>query len=131
MKGELTVTSALNKVSGRPKEIADRYLIELEKHIDDLRAGRAERTFEVQDFAEKLHVHPTHLSNTLHQVLGQSPCDLYESRLLALAKDLLNSTNKTIAQIAHQLYYDPSNFTKFFKNYMGITPKEFRKQSVV
>ena len=130
MKSESIFTSRVNKIGSRPKEIADRYLTELEKHIDDLRFGRAERTLEVQDLAEKLHVHPTHLSNTLHQVLGHSPCYLYESRLLALAKDLLISTNKTVAQIAHQLYYDPSNFTKFFKNYTGITPKEFRKQSL-
>jgi len=88
VKSESFITLSLNKVSGRPQEITVRYLVELDKHIDDLRFGRAERSFEAQDLAEKLHVYPTHLSNTLHQVLGQSPCDLYESRLLALAKDL-------------------------------------------
>lgn len=56
-----------------------------------------------------------------------SPCDLYESQLLELSKELLLSTNKPIAEIARQLYYDPSNFTKFFKTYTGQTPKEFRK----
>jgi AraC-like DNA-binding protein len=25
------------------------------------------------------------------------------------------------------LTFDPSNFTKFFKNYEGITPKQFRE----
>lgn len=50
MKDELL----LNKVSGRPREITDCYLTELEKHIDDLRFGRAERTLEVQDLAEKV-----------------------------------------------------------------------------
>ncbi|MFM8911798.1 MAG: helix-turn-helix transcriptional regulator [Flammeovirgaceae bacterium] len=125
------VGTGTKNVSVRGNEISNRYLLELDKHMDDLRQGRAERTFEVQDLAEKLHVHPTHLSNTLHQVLGESPCSLYEGRLLELAKGLLKTTDKPIARIAHQLFYDPSNFTKFFKNYTGVTPKEFRKTLLV
>ena len=125
------VGTGTKNVSVRGNEISNRYVLELDKHMDDLRQGRAERTFEVQDLAEKLHVHPTHLSNTLHQVLGESPCGLYEGRLLELAKELLKTTDKPIAQIAHQLFYDPSNFTKFFKNYTGVTPKEFRKTLLV
>lgn len=111
----------------RALEIVEKYQRVLDQHIDDLRHGRAEKTFEIQDLAELLHIHPTHLSNTLHQTLGQSPCDLYENRLLALAKELLEDTHKPVGDIARQLYYDPSNFTKFFKAYTGITPKQYRQ----
>jgi AraC family transcriptional regulator of adaptative response / methylphosphotriester-DNA alkyltransferase methyltransferase len=38
----------------------------------------------------------------------------------------LLTTNLSIAQIAGRLTYDPSNFTKFFKQYTGTTPKQFR-----
>lgn len=111
----------------RAIEIVEKYQHELEQHMDDLRHGRAEKTFEIQDLADRLHIHPTHLSNTLHQTLGQSPCDLYENSLLALSKELLANTNKAVGEIARQLYYDPSNFTKFFKAYTSVTPKQYRQ----
>lgn len=116
--------------SVRKKEIVRDYQVILDKHMDELRRGEAERTYEIRDFADFLHIHPTHLSNTLHEVLGQSPCDIYEHRLLALAKELLINTTKPIGDIAAQLCYDPSNFTKFFKMYTGTTPKQFRQANV-
>jgi AraC family transcriptional regulator, regulatory protein of adaptative response / methylphosphotriester-DNA alkyltransferase methyltransferase len=50
--------------------------------------------------------------------------------LLDISKELLLTTTLSIAQIARQLTYDPSNFTKFFKEYTGTTPKKFRDQHI-
>ncbi|MEQ1584313.1 MAG: helix-turn-helix transcriptional regulator [Cyclobacteriaceae bacterium] len=125
------MVQAVSEISLRQKQIVDEYRKQLDKHITELRNGLAEKTFEIKDLADLLHIHPTHLSNTLNEVLGASPCDLYEQRLLELSKELLLTTNMSIGEVAHQLYYDPSNFTKFFKNYTGQTPKQFRKGSIV
>lgn len=119
-------TDTLRETSLRQQQIVDQYQRQLEQHMNDLRTGKAERTFEIKDLADLLHIHPTHLSNTLHQVLGQSPCDMYESHLIALSKELLLTTSKPISEIARQLCYDPSNFTKFFKHFEGLTPRQFR-----
>jgi AraC-like DNA-binding protein len=116
--------------SVRQQEIVRDFKKILDQHMDELRQGKADRTYEIRDFADALHIHPTHLSNTLHESLGQSPCDIYELRLVALAKELLLSSTKPIGEIASQLCYDPSNFTKFFKLYVGITPKEFRQANM-
>jgi AraC family transcriptional regulator of adaptative response / methylphosphotriester-DNA alkyltransferase methyltransferase len=116
-------------VSARQKEIVNNYILQLDKHIADLKKGAADKTFEINEFADLLHIHPTHLSNTLSQVLGQSPCDLYEQRLIKVAKELLQETNLPIGNIARQLFYDPSNFTKFFKHFEGVTPKQFRESN--
>jgi AraC family transcriptional regulator, regulatory protein of adaptative response / methylphosphotriester-DNA alkyltransferase methyltransferase len=123
----MSSTTALPPVTLRQKEIVNNYLKELDKHIADLKNGIAESTFEIKEFADILHIHPTHLSNTISQVLGLSPCDLYEQRLVTVSKELLLSSNLPIGQIAQQLFYDPSNFTKFFKHFEGITPKQFRE----
>jgi len=122
-------TKTLAPVSIRQKEIVKEYLLQVEKHIGDLRNGLAERTHEIRDFADLMHVHPTHLSNTISQVTGKSPCDIYEHKLIDLAKELLISSNRPVAQIARQLDFDPSNFTKFFKIYQGTTPKRFREEN--
>ncbi len=115
-------------LSARKKEIARQYLAELDKHILELKEGKADRAKEIRDFASVMHLHPVHLSNTIKEVTGESTCNLYENRLLAVAKELLLTTSLPVAQIARQLTYDPSNFTKFFKAYTGITPKKFRDQ---
>jgi AraC family transcriptional regulator, regulatory protein of adaptative response / methylphosphotriester-DNA alkyltransferase methyltransferase len=115
-------------VSTRKKEIVQQYIAELDNHIADLKAGKAERALEIREFASLLHVHPVHLSNTIKEVTGQSSCSLYEERLIQVSKELLLTTTLPISRIAVQLTYDPSNFTKFFKHFTGTTPKKFRDQ---
>lgn len=113
--------------TNRQREIIDNYLFELEKHINDLKSGKAEKTFKIKDIAELLFIHPKHLSNTIYQVLGKSPCDIYEEKLISISKELILTTDLSISAIARHLTYDPSNFTKFFKRFEGITPKQFRE----
>jgi AraC family transcriptional regulator of adaptative response / methylphosphotriester-DNA alkyltransferase methyltransferase len=116
-------------ISVRKKEIVRQYLAELDKHIGDLKTGKADIAFEIRTFAGILHIHPVHLSNTVKEVTGRSTCDHFEERLLDLAKEMLLTTTLPVAQIARQLTYDPSNFTKFFKHFTGTTPKKFRDQN--
>lgn len=114
-------------ISVRQKEIVASYLQQLDLHLSDLKVGLAEKTFEIKDLADLLFVSPKHLSNTIQEVLGKSPCDIYEERLIEISKELLLTTNKPISHIAQTLTFDPSNFTKFFKSYEGKTPKQFRE----
>ena len=114
-------------ISVRQKEIVASYLQQLDLHLSDLKVGLAEKTFEIKDLAELLFVSPKHLSNTIQEVLGKSPCEIYEERLIEISKELLLTTNKPISHIAQTLTFDPSNFTKFFKSFEGKTPKQFRE----
>ncbi len=116
--------------SARKQEIINSYELELDKHLLELKSGKAEKTFEIKDLANLLFIHPTHLSNTIHEVLGKSPCDIYEEKLITIAKDLLLQSDRHVARIAEDLTYDPSNFTKFFKRFTGTTPTEFRKNNI-
>jgi AraC family transcriptional regulator of adaptative response / methylphosphotriester-DNA alkyltransferase methyltransferase len=126
MPQELTANISLRK-----QEITIRYLEELDKHLADMKAGLLETSLEVNDFADLLFITPTHLSDTIKDVLGKSPCSVYEEKLIELSKELLLDTNKSISEIAVTLTYDPSNFTKFFKRFESTTPKEFRNRHLV
>lgn len=99
--------------------------------MEEFRAGTADRAWEIRDFAERLFVHPTHLSNTLQEVTGRSPCDLYEEGLMEVARELLSTSALSAAEVARRLTMDPSNFNKFFKRFEGITPKQFREQQAM
>jgi AraC family transcriptional regulator of adaptative response / methylphosphotriester-DNA alkyltransferase methyltransferase len=117
-------------VSFRQREIVSEYLRKLDAHIAALKQGKEERALEISEFAGMMHIHPVHLSNTVKEVTGQSTCSLYEERLVQVSKELLASSPLSIKEIAMQLTYDPSNFTKFFKKFTGLSPKEFRAQNL-
>lgn len=114
-------------ISNRKAEIANQFLFELDKHLTELKTGQVEKALELNEIAERLFIGYNHLSDTVSEVFGKSPCEIYEEKLVGISKDLLEDSNKPINEIARTLDYDPSNFTKFFKTYTGLTPSQYRK----
>jgi len=115
------------KILARQHEITADYLKELDKHLDDVLHERVVEMFEIRDFAEILHIHPTHLTNTVKLVTGKSPCWFFEDKLMTISKEMLRN-NVPVNQVAFKLTFDASNFTKFFKRFAGVTPKQYREQ---
>jgi AraC family transcriptional regulator of adaptative response / methylphosphotriester-DNA alkyltransferase methyltransferase len=111
----------------RRDEITSAYLKALDRHLADLLADRTLDMMEVNEIAEQLNIHPTHLSNTIKLTTGKSACYFYEHKIIDIAKALLQDPSKSISHVARLLTYDPSNFTKFFKAYVNQTPGEYRK----
>jgi len=82
-----------------------------------------------KDYAALLHVTPNHLNAICSDILGLSAGELIRNRVVLEAKRLLVNLQLPISTIAYQLNFsDNSNFTKFFKKNMSITPEIFRKQ---
>ncbi len=114
----------------RQEEITNRYLNALDSHLADIVEGRTSDIKEINEIAELLHIHPTHLSNTIKLATGKSACYFYEHKIIDIAKSLLEHSTKSITDIAYLLTYDPSNFTKFFKSYVNKTPGQYRKDNL-
>jgi len=125
----MPATPLPKKILARQHEITADFTRLVHAHVEDLGAGRATEALEIRDFASQLCLHPTHLSNTVKLVTGEAACAIYERKLVAEAKALLLDPRRTIADVAAQLTYDPSNFTKFFRHFVGLTPKQFREQN--
>ncbi|AMR40880.1 helix-turn-helix transcriptional regulator [Elizabethkingia anophelis] len=111
----------------RSKEILTSYFAFLDQHIDDVVQGRVPEFMELNQIARELAVSHQHLSDTIQQETGHHPCHFYDEKIIHQAKKLLKETEVPIAQVAMQLTYDPSNFSKFFKKWTGQTPGNFRK----
>jgi len=111
----------------RKEEIYRGFLQLVDQHLSDIVTGKVEEMFELRDFAEALFIHPTHLSNVIKEHTGHHPCFFYEEKLLAVAKGLLLDNKYSVADVADILTYDPSNFTKWFKSFEGVTPSQFRR----
>ena len=120
-------TKTPKKVFARQHEITGEFLKEVDKHLADVMGGRTEQMFEIRDIAGIMHIHPTHLTNTIKHATGKSPCYFFEEKIMDIARAQLRENNRPIAAIATQLTFDPSNFTKFFKRFEGITPKQYRE----
>ncbi len=123
------ITKEKKAVSFRQEEIVADYIQKLDNYVAALKQGTEDRVLEIAEFAGMMHIHPVHLSNTVKEVTGRSSCSLFEERLVKVSKEMLLETTAPIKQIAIQLTYDPSNFTKFFKHFVGMTPKQFRQQN--
>ncbi|MBS1686152.1 MAG: helix-turn-helix transcriptional regulator [Bacteroidetes bacterium] len=115
------------KILARQMEITADFQREVDRHLDDILAGRTTDMYEIHHLAAILHIHPTHLSNTVKLITGHSPCHYFEQRIMDVSRDLLANSDESIAGIAMRLTYDPSNFTKFFKKFEGVTPKQYRE----
>lgn len=119
------------KILARQHEITADFLKELDKHLSDIVEGRTTEMLEIRDIADRLHIHPTHLSNTIKLTTGNAPCYYFEEKIMNIAKSMLEKNEMTINSIATLLTYDPSNFTKFFKRFANQTPKQYREASLM
>src|SRR5262245_3339457 len=113
----------------RPEQIVQDYRQLIDRHLKELVSGKVERMYEIEDFARELHIHPVHLSNTVQEVTGTSPCGLYQPAILKIAMQLLQDRSLSIHSISLLLDFDPSQFTKWFKKFAGVTPKQYRINS--
>ncbi len=111
----------------RKAEIVIQFIKAVDDHLNDFLAGRVDKMYELKEIAAIVCLHPVHLSKVIKEETGHHACYFYEQRILVEAKRLLADPNLTIKEIAHRLDYDVSNFTKFFKRFMTITPSAYRK----
>lgn len=83
----------------------------------------------VEFYAEKLFMSPRNLNLVCNQILQKSVSEIIETRKLLEAKNLLTTTDKTVAEIGFDLgYNEKAYFTAVFKKKSGQTPTEFREE---
>lgn len=84
----------------------------------------------VTDIADHLNVNRSYLYTLFMEALGMSPKDFLTKFRVSRARELLTLTDFPVEHIAHSCgYHDALVFSKSFKNLIGTTPREYRKQS--
>jgi len=87
----------------------------------------AER-FSIDDVARACNLSSSRLTHLFKQHMGVSPKSWSNSMRLQQARKLLLGSSASVACIADQVgYEDPNQFTRFFKNKVGCSPREFRQ----
>jgi AraC family transcriptional regulator len=81
----------------------------------------------LQVLASEVGVHPVHLSRVFRRHLGCSVADYLRNRQVGAAANRLTGSEDSLASIAYSLgFADQSHFTRVFKEFKGITPRQYR-----
>ena len=88
---------------------------------------RLEDHLTLKDISDELKVSVGYISECFKKNMGISVMTYFKNIKIDRAKTLLKSTDKTILEISAQLSFcDQGNFTKAFKNIVGMTPTDYR-----
>lgn len=81
-----------------------------------------------QVLADRLHISRRHLERKLKEQFGKNFRQMQQEIRLEVAKDMLITTEKTIAEIAEQIgFSNTASFCTFIKNTTGTTPSQLRR----
>jgi len=85
----------------------------------------------VSDYAQIICISEKRLGQATSKVLGKSPKEIINDRILLEAKRLLVHTNLSVKEIGQELgFKDPAYFVRYFKKNTETTPVEFRETHV-
>ncbi|MBQ9699119.1 MAG: AraC family transcriptional regulator [Lachnospiraceae bacterium] len=81
----------------------------------------------VNDIATYIGIDRSYLTNIFKQVTNVSPQEYLVVYRMEMAERLLADKDRKISDIANKVgYADPMTFSKMFKKYKGVSPKEYR-----
>ncbi|NBC28043.1 MAG: response regulator [Bacteroidetes bacterium] len=103
----------------------------LAKAIDVIDNNLCNEEFRVEDFAVSLNMSSSQLNRKLNALVDQPAGNFIRSVRLQRSTELLNQTDKTIAEICYDVgFNDQAYFSRAFKKQFGKSPTAFRKLSI-
>ena len=95
----------------------------------DYVVGHFNQMHEVIEYAKALNLSVGKLNKGVTKVSGKRPLEIINERIALEAKRILSySLEMKVKQVADMLgFSDVSNFVKFFKRNVGMTPSDFRE----
>ncbi len=81
----------------------------------------------VNYYARQIFITEKRLNQATTKILGKTPKELIDDRVLLEAKRLLAHTAESVKEIGYTLgFEEPTNFIKYFRKHNHLTPLEFR-----
>lgn len=116
---EAFTESLFNYIPSQNSELIKRAMLYISKHFNE--------PLTLEDVAVQVHLHPSYFSTLFKQSTGSSFKEYLNMVRIEESKRLLANTDFSIIDIAIAIgFEDQSYFSKVFKKYTGLTPKQFR-----
>ena len=82
----------------------------------------------MKDVAKRFGLSQRSLNRRFREAIGLSPLDYLQGIRVDAAKELLHTTNLTVAEVSFRVgYQDQGHFNRIFQRHMAISPREYRK----
>lgn len=105
--------------------IADSKISKIIKYISD----HLDQPLTVSELAEEFHFHPSHLNRIFKKTTGVTPALYVKTKKMNTAKWYLENSDLSIHEIMKIIgESDQAMFSKSFKRFFALSPKEYRKQ---
>lgn len=96
----------------------------------DLLETEYKKQKQVNYYAREILITEKRLNQATTKVLGKTPKEIIDDRIMLEAKRILAHTTESVKEIGHNLgFEEPTNFIKYFKKHSKLTPTEFREQN--
>jgi AraC-like DNA-binding protein/mannose-6-phosphate isomerase-like protein (cupin superfamily) len=90
-----------------------------------------QKNLSLSEYSDMLGITSNHLTQIVKSLTGKTSLQILKGKQLLEIKRLLVHTNLNVSEIANQLNFDDqSYFTKFFKREIGLTPVQYRTDSL-
>jgi AraC family transcriptional regulator, transcriptional activator of pobA len=87
---------------------------------------------QVNYYAKQIISTEKRLNQATTKVLGKSPKEIIDDRIMLEAKRILAHTTESVKEIGYNLgFEEPTNFIKYFKKHSQFTPTEFREKNAL
>ena len=98
-------------------------VIAIQKYIEE----HFTEEIRISDLARQFFISPYYLSHTFRSQVGYSPKQYIQLNRLSYAKELLETTDLQVSQIAYKCGFgDTNNFIRAFKAWFGQAPNRYR-----
>lgn len=106
------------------KSIDDERMDEIIRYIN----SNLSESLTLSKLAKEFHLHPNHFIRFFKSKTGVTPVRYIKTRKMETAKRLLEDSELSIAEIMEKIGENNiNNFSKQFKNYYSLSPREYRK----
>jgi ABC-type sugar transport system substrate-binding protein/AraC-like DNA-binding protein len=135
-KNEITayLSILLNKLNTFKKDI-DRNKYKLKKNKEVLKKileyiNNNYNNASLKVMSDELHLHKNYICKIIKEATGKTFVELVNEIRFKVAKQMLETTDKSIETISEEIgYNNPNYFYKLFKSIYGITPGKYRQKT--
>lgn len=101
------------------------------KRFRELIEEKYQYNLNIREYAEMLNITENHLTHRVKELTGKTSKELIIDKQILEIKRLLKHSDLSITEVSNQLNFnDQSYFSKFFKKHTGLTPNNFREESL-
>lgn len=89
---------------------------------------RLQEPLKMADLALEFGLSPRSFDRRFREATGSSPLAYLQQQRMKVARDLLTSTNLSVAEIAYRVgYADYGHFARLFERNLAVAPREYRR----